>query len=70
VPKGYFYHAVFVDDARYAKLSQYPITAMTFPEEQSKHIVAEYWYNTANGNREFSYYDKNAWESVAKTRKD
>lgn len=43
---------------------------MTFDEDQSKHIVAKYWFNTLNGNKEFSYYEKNSWESVAKYRKD
>lgn len=70
IPKGILYHAVFVDDPVFAKTSKYPITAMTFEKEQSKHIVATYWYNPDNGNREFTYYEKNQWESAAKYRKD
>lgn len=70
INKWIFYHAVFVDDEKFGTFSQYPITAMTFDEDQSKHIVAKYWFNTLNGNKEFSYYEKNSWESVAKYRKD
>src|SRR3989339_475275 len=70
VGEDMLYYAVFVDDEKYAIFSEYPITAMTFGEEQSKHIISTYWFNTANGNREFTYYEKNQWESVPKTRKD
>ncbi|MBF0106911.1 MAG: hypothetical protein HQM16_16485 [Deltaproteobacteria bacterium] len=66
--EGIFYHAVFVDNAKYAEFSKYPISAMYFEETQSKHIVATYWY--ANGNREFTYYEKNSWESRPKTRNE
>lgn len=70
ITKWIFYHAVFVDDERFGTFSKYPITAMTFEEEQSKHIVATYWFNTLNGNKEFSFYEKNSWESVAKYKRD
>lgn len=70
VAEGIFYHAVFVDDEKYAVFSEYPITAMTFGEEQSKHIVATYVFNTNNGNREFTSYEKNSWESTPQIRRD
>lgn len=70
VNNGVFYHAVFVDDEKYVTFSKYPITAMTFDEEQSKHIIATYQYNTQNGYRNFTYYEKNSWESAPKTKKD
>lgn len=70
VNKGIFYHAVFVDDEKYAIFSKYPITAMTFDENQSKHIIATFWYNTQNGNRDFTYYENNRWDSVPKTKTD
>ncbi len=70
VPQNSLYHAVFVDDPKYAVFSKYPISAMYFSEEASKHIIAIYTYNTVNGNHGFSYYEKNSWESIAKIRKD
>jgi len=69
VNNGIFYHAVFVDNEKYAVFSQYPITAMTFEEEQSKHIIATYEFNSNNGFKEFISYDKNSWESSPKTFK-
>jgi len=70
VNKGVFYHAVFVDDEKYAQFSKYPIISMTYDDEQSKHIIATYWHNTENGNHEFSFYEKNSFESVAQSRRD
>jgi len=69
VNSGIFYHAVFVDDEKYAVFSKYPITSMTFDEDQSKHIIATYVYNTQNGYKSFTYYEKNSWESAPKTIK-
>lgn len=69
LPQGGFYFAVFVDDEDFANFSKFPITAMTFDDETSKHIIATYGYNAKNGYKEFTYYEKNKLESVAKTLK-
>jgi len=66
INKGLFYHAVFVDNEKYAIFSKYPITSQMFDEEVRRHIVAEYVNNTQNGYKKFEYYEKNSWESSAK----
>ena len=66
INEGVFYHAVFVDEEKYAQFSKYPITAMTFDEEQSKHIIAKFEFNTNNEYKNFTYYEKNSWESSPK----
>jgi len=66
INEGVFYHAVFVDDEKYAQFSKYPITAMSFDEEQSKHIIAKFEFNTQNEYKNFTYYEKNSWESGPK----
>lgn len=67
VNPGVFYHCVFVDDENFARFSKYPITAMTFDDDVTRHIIAQYGYNTTNGYKNFTYYQKNKSESVPKT---
>lgn len=63
VNPGTIYYAVFINDESFAYPSKYPISAMSFDEKQSKHIIATYIYNTKNNFKEFTYYDKNSWDS-------
>lgn len=60
------YFAVFVDDKKYAKFPKNPITALDFPEEQAKHIVAIYFRNSANKTWEFTtYLQPDSWQNIA-----
>ncbi|HEX8931664.1 MAG TPA: hypothetical protein VF810_00735 [Patescibacteria group bacterium] len=70
IDKGYLYHAVFVDDEKYAQFSKYPISAMMFDENVSKHIVATYVCNPSNNYKDFTYYEKNSFESKPQSLKD
>ena len=66
---GIIYYAVFIDDESYAYPSKYPVSAMSFDEKQSKHIIATYIFNAKNNFKEFTYYDKNSWDSSPKIMK-
>lgn len=67
---GTFYFIVIFDDVKNAAFPTTPFTAAYGTEENSqKHIRAIYTYNKLNGYSSLDYYEKNKWESPAKSEK-
>ena len=65
--KDFDYYAVFVTDKKFAKFPKNPITALDFPTEQAKNIVAIY-VKTANWYENFqTYLGENDWQNLAIT---
>lgn len=64
---GVFHIVVFFDKKENAKFPNNPVTAGYMDEKPAKHIKALYTFNRVNGYSKLDYYDKNSWESTAKT---
>ncbi len=67
---GMFHYVVFFDAEENAVFPNSPFTTLYgMEEEPKKHIKAIYEFNTINGYSELSFYEVNAWESIAKSVK-
>lgn len=63
------YRAVFFDDESFAILPEGQIQSEYWDNDNLKHMIAKYTKNFVNDFEEFSYWENNAYESVAKQLK-
>lgn len=64
---GTFHFIVFFDNKENAKFPNNPVTALFMEDEDLKHIKAVYTLNNENGYSKLDFYEKNNFESSAKS---
>ena len=64
---GIFHFVVFFDKKENAKFPNNPVTALFMEDAELKHIKAIYTLNNQNGYSKLDFYEKNNFESPAKS---
>lgn len=64
---GIFHFIVFFDKKENAKFPNNPVTALFMEDSELKHIKAVYTLNNLNGYSKLDFYEKNNFESPAKS---